>query len=135
VSGAAQDPFSVGGVECLLPRRADTSGVLVGSGVHRFEFPRAEEATETTSLNTQTAKEREVLVSCFGYFSLVRQLSASARSKSMFTADRASQRFPYLERASERCSFSPAELAWAFLPLAWCVVEILLFRIYPSHVE
>lgn len=57
MSGAAQGPSSMGGVECLLPRRADTLGVLVGSVVHRVEFPRAEEATEATSPDTQIVGE------------------------------------------------------------------------------
>lgn len=60
----------MGGVECLLPRKADTSGVPVGSGVRRFEFPQAEEATEAMSPDTLTVGEREVLFSCFGYFSI-----------------------------------------------------------------
>ena len=68
MSGAAQVPSSMGGVECLLPRRADTSGVLVGSRLCRFEFPQAEEATEATSPDTQTVGERDVSFSCFGYF-------------------------------------------------------------------
>lgn len=90
---------------CLLPRRADTLGVLVGSGARRFEFPWAEGAAEPVSPDTQTAGEREVSFSCFGYF-FISKMSASAWSKSIFTAGKASRKFPHMERTSERCSLS-----------------------------
>lgn len=52
-------------VQHLLPIPADNLGMLVGSGVHKFEVPQAEEATEARSPSTQTVREREVSFSFF----------------------------------------------------------------------
>lgn len=52
-------------VQHLLPIPADNLGMLVGSGVHKFEVPQAEEATEARFPGTQTVGEREVSFSFF----------------------------------------------------------------------
>lgn len=53
------------GVQHLLPISADNLGMLVGSGVHKFEVPQAEEGTEARFPGTQTVGEREVSFSFF----------------------------------------------------------------------
>lgn len=55
------------GVQHLLPRSANTLGVLVGSGVCKFEVPQAEKATEARSPDTQIVRNREVSFSFFVY--------------------------------------------------------------------
>lgn len=62
------------GVQHLLPISADNLGMLVGSGVHKFEVPQAEEATEARPSGTQTVGERETSFSFFIHFFFISEL-------------------------------------------------------------